>query len=659
MNKKELYYEFDEKILFEHLHLFYINYDYENRRFSDKKRFNDWKEGFKILKEKYINNELSLGDFLQIINQVFRILWYNFTENYEANINDYFTSLLVYLFDLKKCKDEKKEQIDVNIYELILYCLNRLNYVKYIIAIADEAKKKYPDNKYFLLCFNYLHNYYIDKTIDIIDNQIKYHNNDDMEIIRLVPPVICYLANKDKNKYYDKIKEYFNFLIKAMEPYGDYYNYLIRVYGKHKITLMYFWKYENYLSEESNLKSYHNLYHQIFDENIDDKIKTYEEIINSSDDLYTQKNNILDLSYLYMKAKRYNDAYELLEKYSEESYFQLDFYYRILFGKAIYKIDENNESNYKTACEYFRAAIERIDYYDNKEEAINIIFNTIKEVKEMEKKGHAPLGYSKFLLRHLYYSQKEDSYFQYMGTHKFAYDEIEDYNVCADIISDIKKSEIYNKVILAYKEKFEEYNFEFPKYMINSIHNLNTDNINELNKIFEEEDFSVYKNILIDLINKRAETELLNYDIEILNKEVLIELYRIMSILRKDILIRELFDFVESAEDCLNEVNKWKNTKLEKINYLEKEYTLCYHYISYQKNRKMPANYIAVSQIRNTLTHRINENKGIENFIKHKKDALNFIDLHFQSIVKCLFDIIINHNILSLEHFRSEEFLGK
>ena len=123
--------------------------------------------------------------------------------------------------------------------------------------------------------------------------------------------------------------------------------------------------------------------------------------------------------------------------------------------------------------------------------------------------------------------------------------------------------------------------------------------------------------------------------------------------------MRELFDFVESAEDCLNEVNKWKNTKLEKINYLEKEYTLCYHYRSYQKNRKMPANYIAVSQIRNTLTHRINENKGIENFIKHKKDAINFIDLHFQSIVKCLFDIIINHNILSLEHFRSEEFLGK
>uniref|UniRef100_UPI003F4C5FA3 hypothetical protein n=1 Tax=Brachyspira catarrhinii TaxID=2528966 RepID=UPI003F4C5FA3 len=659
MNKKELYYEFDEKILFEYLYLFYTDYDYKNRRFYDKKRFNDWKEGFKILKEKYVNNELSLGNFLQVINQVFRILWYDFPENYDANINDYLTSLLVYLFELKKYKDEKNEQIDANIYELILHCSSLLSDVKCTLSIANEALKIYPNNKKYLLDCN-IQGVHIDKSIDIIDNQIKYHKNDDMEIIRLVPPVICYLSNKDKNKYYDKIKEYCNFLIKAMEPYGDYYNYLIRVYGKHKITLMYFWKYENYLSEESNLKSYHNLYHQIFDENIDDKIKSYEEIINSSDDLYTQKNNILELSFLYMKAKRYNDAYKLLEKCSEESYFQLDFYYRILFGKAIYKIDENNESHYKIACEYFRAAIERIDYYDNKEEAINIIFNTIKEVKEMEKKGHAPLGYSKFLLRHLYYSQKEDSYFQYMETYKFAYDEIEDYNICADIISDIKKSEIYNKVILAHKEEFEQYNFEFPKYMINSIHNLNTDNINELNKIFEEEDFSVYKNILIDLINKRAETELLNYDIEILNKEVLIELYRIMSILIKDILIRELFDFVESAEDCLNnEVNKWKNIKLEKVNHLEKEYTLCYHYRSYQINKKMPDNYIAVSQIRNTLTYRINENKGIENFIKHKKDALNFIDMHFQSILKCLFDIIINHNILVHEHFRSEEFLGK
>lgn len=658
MNKKELYYEFDEKILFEHLNLFYTDYDYVNGRFSDKKRFNDWEEGFKILKDKYINNELSLGDFLQIINQVFKILWICFPDFYNENIHDYFKLLLTELLDLKKYKDEKKEQIDANIYELILYCSVLLSDVKCTLSIANEALKKYPDNKYFLLCFNYLHNY-IDKSIDIIDHQIKYHDSDDMEIIRLVTPIIIYLKNKDRNKYCDKIKKYFNFLINAMEPYENYFCYLKSIYSEDEIMHAYLWKYEFYLNPESNLIAYYSLYHKTFDENIEDKIKSHEKIINMNGDLYSKKDIILDLSYYYMEAGRYNDVYKLLEKCSEESYFQLDFYYRILFGKAIYKIDENNESHYKIACEYFRAAIERIDYYDNKEEAINIIFNTIKEVKEMEKKGHAPLGYSKFLLRHLYYSQKEDSYFQYMETYKFAYDEIEDYNVCADIISDIKKSEIYNKVILADKEKFEQYNFEFSKYMINSIRNLNTDNINELNKIFEEEDFSVYKNILIDLINKIGETELLNYDIEILNKEVLIELYRIMSILRKDILIRELFDFVESAEDCLNEVNKWKNTKLEKVNHLEKEYTLCYHYRSYQKNKKMPANYIAVSQIRNTLTHRINENKGIENFIKHKKDALNFIDMHFQSILKCLFDIIINHNILVHEHFRSEEFLGK
>lgn len=50
MNKKELYYEFDEKILFEHLHLFYINYDYENRRFSDKKDLMIGKKDLKFLK---------------------------------------------------------------------------------------------------------------------------------------------------------------------------------------------------------------------------------------------------------------------------------------------------------------------------------------------------------------------------------------------------------------------------------------------------------------------------------------------------------------------------------------------------------------------------------------------------------------------------------
>ncbi|MEI0531582.1 hypothetical protein R4I97_08480 [Brachyspira pilosicoli] len=658
MNKKELYYEFDEKILFEHLHLFYTDYDYVNGRFSDKKRFNDWEEGFKILKDKYINNELSLGNFLQIINQVLKILWIYFTDFYNANIHDYFKLLLTELLDLKKYKDEKKEQIDANIYELILYCSVLLSDVKCTLSIANEALKIYPNNKKYLLDCN-IQGVHIDKSIDIIDNQIKYHKNDDMEIIRLVPPIIIYLKNKDINKYYDKIKEYFNFLINAMKPYENYFYYLKSIYSEDEIMYAYIWKYEFYLNPESNLIAYYSLYHKTFDENIEDKIKSHEKIINMNGDLYSKKDIILDLSYYYMEAGRYNDSYKLLEKYRENAYFKYDVNYKVLFGKAIYKRDENNEVNYKLACEYFRAAIDRINYYDDKEYAIVHILSAIKDVKEMEKKGHAPLGYSKFLLRHLYYSQKEDIYFQYMETYKFAYDEIEDYSICADIILDIKKSEIYNKVILADKEKFEQYNFEFSKYMINSIHNLNTDNINELNKIFEEEDFFVYKNILIDLINKRAETELLNYNIEILNKEVLIELYRIMSILRKDILIRELFDFVESSEDCLNEVNKWKNTKLEKVNHLEKEYTLCYHYRSYQINKKMPDNYVAISQIRNTLTHRINENKGVENFIKHKKDAINFIDMHFQSIVKCLFDIIINHNILSLEHFRSEEFLGK
>ncbi|EKV58025.1 hypothetical protein [Brachyspira hampsonii] len=648
MNKKELYYDFNKEVVSEYIKLFYT---FGNNGDFNKKNVEEWKKGFEIIKDKYLNEELALCDFLQIINLVYKLLFYHF---YDPNFYDNYSYLLPALIDIKKYKENKKEKIDVNIYELLVYiCRSRYDDPIITVKLLCESLENYPDNKYILsMSLDSFINE--EKAVNIIESS----NYDDIDKIGLVYHIIFYYYRKDKDKYNSKIKEYCNFLIETIKPYKYYHFYLSKYCNEEEIRWhIYHWKYENYLLTTANLEEYERLYSSLFCNDEEEQIKKYEKIIKGSTlDEEEFTNAILSLSSLYLRKNRYDDAYMLLIKYydNKEINISYNFSYRILFGKSIYKSKGENDISGRDACHWYNSAIERINYCRDKKYAIKTMINTIWEVNEMEKKGHAPLGYSKLLLKNLYYSHWYDICFQYFG-YKLSY-EIGDYNTCINIISDFKNSDIYKKILLRKEDKFE---LNFTKYMINSIHNLNTDNINELNKIFEEEDFSVYKNILIDLINKRAETELLNYDIEILNKEVLIELYRIMSILRKDIIIRELFDFVESAEDCLNEVNKWKNTKLEKVNYFEKEYTLCYHYRSYQINKKMPDNYIAVSQIRNTLTHRINENKGIENFIKHKKDALNFIDLHFQSIVKCLFDIIINHNILSLEHFRSDEFLGK
>ncbi|MEI0559248.1 hypothetical protein [Brachyspira intermedia] len=645
MNKKELYYDFNKEVVSEYINLFYT---FGNN--FNKKNVEEWRKGFEIIKDKYLNDELALCDFLQIINLVYKLLFYHFNG---PNFYDNYSYLLPLLIDIKKYKENKKEKIDVNIYELLVYICRRYDDPIITAKLLDESLENYPDNKYILsISLDYFINE--EKAVNIIESS----NYDDIDKIGLVYNIIFYYYRKDKDKYNSKIKEYCNFLIETIKPYKYYHFYLSKYCNEEEIKWdMYHWKYENYLLTTANLEEYERLYSLLFYNDEEEQIKKYEKIIKGNtlnEEEFT--NAILSLSSLYLRKNRYDDAYMLLIKYydSKEINIAYNFLYRILLGKSIYKSKGENDISGRDACHWYKSAIERINYYRDKEYAIKTMIDTIWEVNEMEKKGHAPLGYSKLLLKDLYYSHWYDICFQYFG-YKLSYD-VGDYNTCINIISDFKNSDIYKKILLS---KEDEYDLDFTKYMINSIHNLNTDNINELNKIFEEEDFSVYKNILIDLINKRAETELLNYDIEILNKEVLIELYRIISILRKDILIRELFDFVESAEDCLNEVNKWKNTKLEKVNHLEKEYTLCYHYRSYQINKKMPDNYVAVSQIRNTLTHRINENKGIENFIKHKKDALNFIDMHFQSILKCLFDIIINHNLLVHEHFRSEEFLGK
>ncbi|PTY41489.1 hypothetical protein, partial [Brachyspira hampsonii] len=115
MNKKELYYDFNKEVVSEYIELFYT---FGNNGDFNKKNVEEWKKGFEIIKDKYLNEELALCDFLQIINLVYKLLFYHFND---PNFYDNYSYLLPALIDIKKYKENKKEKIDVNIYELLVY----------------------------------------------------------------------------------------------------------------------------------------------------------------------------------------------------------------------------------------------------------------------------------------------------------------------------------------------------------------------------------------------------------------------------------------------------------------------------------------------------------------------------------------------------------
>ena len=199
----------------------------------------------------------------------------------------------------------------------------------------------------------------------------------------------------------------------------------------------------------------------------------------------------------------------------------------------------------------------------------------------------------------------------------------------------------------------KEYKSKLEYLLIVSLHCLNKDNTKTLIDIFNKEDFNNYK-LIIRLINECAKSEVLKGDTKIKNKNVLIDIYEIMSNTRKELIVMRLFDYIESAETYRGKNNKWKG-KVVDIQYLNKDYTLCYHFNSYSKKYKLKDGYIAISQIRNTLVHRKNEHK-VEQFIEHKKNALKFINEQFNSIIKCLFNVIIENKLLTDEEFRSDKF---
>ncbi|MEI0476520.1 hypothetical protein [Brachyspira pulli] len=160
-----------------------------------------------------------------------------------------------------------------------------------------------------------------------------------------------------------------------------------------------------------------------------------------------------------------------------------------------------------------------------------------------------------------------------------------------------------------------------------------------------------------------------------------------MSNTRKELVVMRLFDYVRNAdaysnktfdedmkEEITNKVAKWKGENIS-MKYKNEEYVLCYHFHSSNKiekdengetikdNRGKPLrrlpnkNWIAINQIRDSLAHRVNEKTSdVNEEIINAKKSREFINANFEYIIKCLFSVIIENNLLTDEQFRRDEF---
>ncbi|MEI0548729.1 hypothetical protein R4K89_00275 [Brachyspira intermedia] len=228
----------------------------------------------------------------------------------------------------------------------------------------------------------------------------------------------------------------------------------------------------------------------------------------------------------------------------------------------------------------------------------------------------------------------------------------------------------------------KEYKSKLEYLLIVSLHCLNKDNTKTLIDIFNKEDFNNYE-LIINLINECAKSEVLKEDINIKNKNVLIDIYEIMSNTRKELVVMRLFDYVRNADAYANKKRKkfrnkiaqWKGKNIDIEKYKDKKYILCYHFHSSSNEiedengntildnegkplRRLPdKNWIAINQIRDSLAHRVNEKTSdVNEEIINAKKAREFIDKNYTAILECLFNVIKENHLFTDKRFRSDEF---
>lgn len=406
--------------------------------------------------------------------------------------------------------------------------------------------------------------------------------------------------------------------------------------------------------------------------------KLFQESIKNYENFYGNvhpyiKDPIINLVSLYYENGKYEEAHEIIYKYT--NVLPQDSDYFMLLGRAIYK-EKECERNADRALEYLKESIKLLNFIDEGsfEYGMTEAFRSIMLIYEMQQNGHIHYDAARENLEQLYIYHLKKLEFSIPAV-TIAFD-IEAYELCSNIAS---------YIIQNYNLDKDLYTIML-KYLLDSLHRANKDNTETLINIFNKKDFDNYE-LIINLINECAKSKVLKENINIKNKNVLIDIYEIMSNTRKELVVMRLFDYVRNAdayanktfnkdmnEEITNKVAKWKGENIS-IKYNNKEYVLCYHFHSSNEiekdvngniikdNRGKPLrrlpdkNWIAINQIRDSLAHRVNEKTSdVNEEIINAKKAREFINANFEYIIQCLFSVIIENNLLTDEQFRSDEF---
>ncbi|TXJ61124.1 hypothetical protein EPJ74_02490 [Brachyspira aalborgi] len=706
-----------------------------------KEKNGDMEEAFIEFADGYIKGEMDLPVFLQAIHVSMTI------SGGMPNSIVRYQELLKSILKVKEYMINNNKDLDkiVNIYELLIYIYDTMYNFDEMIKISKELLEIDNKNKVALLHLvgqgesidyakNLIDNHFSPKieSAIILHNSLCYEADECINSIQLlhIKSMLLYVKNKNPNiiideksfideieklskeemkelfKYIDKIDSldkksilskideiinFYKYLIDIIKPYGSYIDYINQKYGGiDKLVHMYFWHYHTYSMAHINLELFQNSiavqYKQRYaiSQDIEDKnkyIKLLEESIKNYSGVNKNllKDPIINLYNIYYADKEYEKCEKLLFKHSISLKEDCD--YNIMFGKLIYQKDKNKDSA-KKSLEYFRKAIEQLKSIDTasfKYAMVDILDDVIPLIYEMEEKEYIFENNSKVLLQNMYFYHRSKEIF-ITKAYIVAYN-IKAYELCKEIILDcLANSKTIDKEILI--------------YYIKSLYYLNMDNGKEVEKIINNNlaDFNIYKDTLVNLINEIAGKTVIYNTIEIKNKKVLISLYEIMSVSRKELIVIRLFDYVRNADGYANikidketkekkisKIARWKGENV-KINYKENEYILCYHFhtsseVQYKdgksvkfsedgsnnriKNiRRLPdENWIAINQIRDTLAHRINENDtDVNEAVRTTKKAREFIEENFTSIIECLFNVIKENGLLTDDKFNSEDF---
>ena len=617
---EQLYLEFDKEEFEKNLELF--------KRLQDEKN-GDLEEAFTLFADKYINGEMNLPVFLQVVNK----LYYDID-----NINNIalYQQLLEGIEKVKKYEGKKDCKVGIiNTYEILINIYNSMYDNIKVYELSKELLDIDEGNKIALL---YLSAYEGEgKNQKLILN----YSISDLAILNN-------LANyyRDNNEI-DKAIKYYEIII-SLTKNG---NYLKEVLPYH-----YMWGYyrisntQPYLPvAQSNLGDcYHTKYKE--DKNIENyrnAEKLYKESIKNYIEFYFKysgpqpyiKDPIINLVNLYYEEEKFEEAHNLIYKYSDLLPIDSD-YYRLI-GNCIYRENPCKETA-KKSLESLKNSIRELNFIDpaSFEYAMIDAFNTIMLMYEMKEKKHISYDAAKESLNQLYVYNAEKPNFNLQAL-PISF-KINDYELCSKIAFNIINN--YNIDAETYKIVLE--------YYIKSLHYLDGDNhekiINKLNKI----DFNISKVFLIDIINEIAGKTVIDNTIEIKNEKVLISLYEIMSVSRKELIVIRLLDYVRNEHDKNKD---WKDNIVE-VEYKEKKYKLHYNYHCFKGKEGYNNNdYVAINQIRDTLSHSEHKYTVNEN-IKEDEIAREFIEANFTSIIECLFNVIKENGLLTDNKFNSEDF---